>query len=176
MTSRYGVLILAVCVACGGSSSSSDHGYTDEAHGYSIAKPDGWEASPVRNGVQLSPTNGAAKRKHTIVIRSTERPRELREGQPATKDAIVATTERVLRALPRAKLESQATSIAGTGLPATRFSLSFDPPGLARTYRREHAVLVGAKHIYHVFYTSPANEPIDEASFTRVVTTLSEEG
>jgi hypothetical protein len=174
---RYTLLALTLCVACGTSGSGgSDRIYANPAQGYSIAKPNGWEASRLRDVVELTPTDNSAKRKHTIVIRSTAKPRELREGKPATKEAIVATTERVLRGLPRAKLEAKATSIDNSELPAMRMSISFVPQGFTRSYRREHAVLIGAKHIYHVFYTSPASEPVDEASFARVVTTLTEEG
>jgi hypothetical protein len=174
---RVATLLAVVTVVACGNSGSSEVGkvYRNEAQGYAVAQPDGWDVSTVREHAQLT-SSSASKRKHTIVIRSTPKPAELKEGQRTTNATIAAATERVLRDLPHAKLEATAKKIEGTELAAVRFSLSFTPRGLARRYQREHAVLVGTKHIYHVIYTAPASEAIDEASFARVVATLSEEG
>ena len=170
---RNALLLAAVC-ACAASDNSGRE-YISEKHGYAVAQPEGWEVAEVRGFAQLSPQADAKRKKHTIVIRAANKPPQIRDGQSTTPAEIVESTERVLQGLPRAKL-SKKTQVEGSSLPAVRFSVSFVPSGVTRTYRREHALLIGSKRVYHIFYTSPANEAIDEASFRKVITSLTEEG
>jgi hypothetical protein len=160
--------------ACGGGSPPSDRVYANESQGYALVRPQGWEVSEVRGHTQLAPTWDKAKAKHTIVIRAAAKSAQIFEGKPTTPADLAESTERALRGLPRAKLAAKAT-LEGTELPGVRYSVSFVPRGLGKTYRREHALIVGSKHVFHVIYTSPANEPVDEASFKTVVATLTEE-
>jgi hypothetical protein len=169
----YLVVLLVLC-ACA-STDRSGREYLDEKHGFTIAQPEGWDIAEVRGHAQLSPTRDAKRKKHTIVIRAALKPAQIRDGQATTPAELITSTERVLQGLPRATI-SNKTELEGTSIPAVRFSLSFLPGSASRTYRREHALLIGSRHVYHVIYTSPANEAIDEASFKKVLTTLTEEG
>ena len=175
MTRSILLCIVLAAMACGSESKDSFQHYANKEQAYSIAQPDGWQVAAANGFAQLSPKSDQTKRKHTIMIRSAEKPREIAEGRITSNEDVVAATARVLRGLPRANV-SAPNRIEGAELSGARFSLSFVPRGMTSRYRREHAVLVGAHHIYHVIYTSPANEPIDEASFVRVVATLTEEG
>ena len=169
MTRAAILLWLLLGVACNGSSHSERH----FEQGFTASLPAGWRSSFVRGNVQLtSPEQSLAK--HTIIVRAADKPRELREGTPATAEHIVDTTEQVLRGLRKAEIARRA-AIVGAKLPGAVFTLSFVPRGLARPYQREHAVLVGKKRMFHIIYTAPAGEPVDKAAFERVVTTLVEE-
>jgi hypothetical protein len=165
------VALVASIASCNGSSDSGAH-YA--GHGFAANPPTGWQSAEVRGNVQFT-SREPARAKHTIVIRAAEKPRELREGTPSTVDGIVDTTAIVLRALPKSNVASR-TTIAGAELPGAVFSLSFVPRGLETRYRREHAVLVGKKRMFHVIYTAPADETVDKTAFDRIVTTLAEEG
>jgi len=168
-------LALFLCSACGiGGSSEPKRRYSNEAQGYVIAQPDGWTAWEHRGFAQLTPVRSKSMQRHTIVIRAAKKPQQVVDGKPTTDADLVAATERVLRALPKSTLSTKA-AFDGE-LKGVRFSLSFVPRGLTRPYRREHALLLGSTHVFHIIYTSPSNEPMDEASFRTVVTTLSEEG
>ena len=177
--------VVAICslvlvAACGGSepnASSSEHRYVNKAHGYSVDQPAGWSQSTVR-GVDWFAPSGEAKteknRKHTIVVRAAERRTELKEGTPTSKEDVIAATSQVLKSMPHAKVGA-SSALEGTPLPGVRFSLTFVPPGLSKTYRREHIVLMGKK-LFHVIYTAPVDEAVDETAFNSIVNTLREEG
>ncbi len=164
---------LLVAMGCGVSASESQERY-DSQQGYVVDLPDGWTPVLVRGAVQFTPSASKLAR-HTIGVRAADRPSQIGEGTPATFGAIVATTEKALRGLPRSKLAA-SSPLEGAELPGARWALTFVPRGLTRSYRREHVILVGAKHVFHVMYTAPATEPVDEAAFRSVVTTLLEEG
>jgi hypothetical protein len=169
------LLAALVAAACADSepTSNAERRHASPELGLSVGSPAGWTAITKRGALELAPEAELAGRaKHTIVIRAAERPRELRDGTPATRDGLVAATETALRAFPRAKLE-QTRALEGTSFDGVRVSMTFVPRGLARTYRREHAMLIG-KRLYHVMYTAPAGEPIDEDAFKTVLTTLGE--
>jgi hypothetical protein len=168
------VVALAGCAVSDSLVSTSEQRYHNETQGYAVDQPSGWSPAIVRGSAQFSP-GAADKQRHTIVVRSATKPREMIEGQPTTTEQLVAATERVLRGLPKAKLGDRAP-IVGAELPGTRFTVTFVPRGQTKSYRRDHAVLVGTKRIFHVFYTSPVNEPVDEAAFKAMVTSLTEEG
>jgi hypothetical protein len=158
--------------ACALPDSDDRSRYSDPHEAYTVVQPDGWTPGIVRGHTELR-RNDAQHKRHTIVIHSNTRPAEITDGKATTREDVVATTTKVLRALPKASV-SDARPIADTTIPATRFSLTFEPRGLATRYRREHAVLVGSKHLYHVIYTAPANEAIDEGAFTTMVSSLTE--
>jgi hypothetical protein len=169
--------------ACGTSDSRREprNIYVDAAHAYRVGIPRGWTSTAVRGMTQLSPETGDAHGAQQIVIRATEKPTR-RDGPSSLHDGtqdetvvseLAATTESVLRGLPRAQLESRKT-VESARLPGVEFSLTFVPRGMTRMYRRAHAMLVGSTHLYHVIYTSPADQPIDEDAFKTVVTTLNE--
>lgn len=173
MKSRVAAMfITALLTACGGSEPNHER-YDNAEQRYSVAQPEGWTPSIVRGSAQFTSRAGAALKKHTIVVRAAEMPREITEGKSTTRDDVVAATARVLNAMPRARV-GEGQVVASTELPATRFSLTFLPRGFKETYRREHVVLVGSKRLYHVIYTAPAGESIDEAAFKTMVTTLTE--
>jgi hypothetical protein len=174
----------AIALACWGSGCTASESplsepsavYRHAEQGYMVATPKGWTATMVRGSAQFAPPVGAksAGRKHTIVIRAQERPAELTEGKPATREDMLLATEKVLRALPRATVGAR-TAIADSELPAARYSLTFAPPlADGRSYRREHVVIVGSKRLFHVIYTAPAGEAVDEAALVAMASTLTE--
>lgn len=172
MMSRLTVLPILTLAACAGGDSSSFDRYANGEQRYAVAQPDGWKPATVRGVTQFSSSN-ADLTKHTIVVRAADIPPEITEGKATTHKDVIAATERALRGLPRAKVGSPETLLGGE-LPGARFSLTFVPRGKTSTYRREHAVLIGAKRLFHVMYTRPGNEQIDEAAFKQMVTTLTE--
>jgi len=178
---RCAWLLVLVTVACGSTDSvklETGEPYTNEEQAYSVLQPPGWIATSVRGSTQftIKPDGQPTKRaKHTIVVRATTKPSELTEGKPTTRDDVIAATQKVLLALPRSTLTS-TQPLPNAELSGTRFTVTFVPPAQRKEYRREHAVLVGTQHIYHVIYTAPASEAIDEAAFTEIVNTLTERG
>jgi hypothetical protein len=166
------LLVTLVVGACTSSSTDARPRYLDPNKAYTVVQPDAWSPSIVRGLAELRRTDTAHAR-HTIVIRASERPASIIDGKATTREDVLASTTKALVALPGASVASPKP-VADAGLPATRFSLTFQPRGLSARYRREHAVLVGAKHLYHVIYTAPAGEPIDERAFSTMVTTLTE--
>lgn len=171
---RRFVTPLVFALGCASDAGPSAERLTSTAHGFSVEQPAGWADTVVRGSVQLAPVDAKLAR-HTIVVRATERPREIVEGTPATPAAIIATTEQVLRDWPRTTVAPRG-HLSAARLPGARFALTFLPRRLDRTYRREHVVLVGARRVFHVMYTAPANEAIEESALDRVVATLAEEG
>lgn len=176
------IVAIGVLTACGSGSnpSAGEERYTNQAQGYSVDQPVGWNPSIVRGFAQFAPkqetTRSAQNQNHTIVVRAGLIRRELKEGKPTTNDDVAAATENVLRELPRAQIGAR-TQLQGAVLPGVRFSMTFVPPGRTARYRREHALLFGTQRkVFHVIYTAPAGEQIDEQAFKTMVTTLGEEG
>jgi hypothetical protein len=167
-------LMLALSLAACAPSDSSDafERYANAEQRYTVAQPDGWKPAIVRGLTQFSTAN-ADRAKHTIVVRAADLPPEITEGKRTTHKDVIAATERALRGLPRAKLGAPESLLTGQ-LPGARFSVTFVPRGKQATYRREHAVLIGTRRLYHVMYTRPDDEPIDAAAFQQMVTTLTE--
>ena len=169
-------LLLSACTASEPMSFETGERYENAEQGYGLTQPVGWTRDLVRGSAQFAPTAGASGKrnaKHTIVVRASEKPRELKEGKPTTNEDVIAATELVLRGMPQAKLTAKS-AIADARLPGARFSVTFVPPGHKQRYRRDHAVLVGTSRVFHVLYTGPAGEPVDEAAFNKMVFTLSE--
>jgi hypothetical protein len=164
------ILCCTLLVACAAGGSERRH--VEVGQDYSVDQPDGWEATSVRGATRIAPGPSAKEAKHTITIRAADRPHEIVEGKRARREDIVAATERVLRAMPQAKLEHHR-ELEGDALSGVRFSVTFVPRGLATKYRRQHVLLFGSSsRIFHVFYTAPAHEPVNEDAFETVVTTL----
>lgn len=166
---------LSVCMllmSCADSSTVSTRRLANETDKFSLDVPDGWSSETVRGLMQFA-TDAPNLEKHTVVIRSAVRPAELSDGVASTQRELESATKKVLLAMPEAELGSSATLIDAK-LSGVRFSMTFAPKGLARRYRREHVLLVGSHHVYHVIYTSPAEQAIDEASFKTMYSTLAE--
>ena len=173
MTRVSAAFVLALGVSsCSVQDDDDVQRYSDPDKTYVVAQPSEWEAAITRGHTELRSTDRQRTR-HTIVIRSAVRPREIVDGKPTTREDVVTATTKALRALPRSSVRA-VTTVEDTEIPATRFSLTFQPRGLSALYRREHVLLLGAKHLYHVSYTAPANEAIDERAFSTMVTTLTE--
>jgi hypothetical protein len=164
-------LLLLSFAAC--SSDDALPRYENHDHSVSVQQLEQWEIGEVRGAIQFSP-RAAARARHRIVVRSAEKPREVREGVPATSDNLVSTTERVLKDTPRGTLVRGAS--IETSLPAAHFVLTFVPRGLTTRYRRDHVVLIGKQHVFHVTYTAPATEAMDADAFNSIVKSLEEEG
>jgi len=165
-------LLLATSLAACAASDDDRQRYVDPAKSFEVVQPDAWRSTMVRGSAEFrrsDPHHG----RHTIIVRTAERPREITEGKPTTRDDVVEATTRVLKALPKAKLD-KTQPVAGADLSATRFSLTFEPRNAKGRYRREHAVLVGNKHVFHVIYTAPIGESIDEQAFNTMISTLTE--
>jgi hypothetical protein len=165
MNQTASVFVLAL-LGCGTADQSVDLRRSEE--GYSLQEPDGWTPTRVRNSMQFTAPNTPQTRRHAIVVRTAPIPKE-----SSTAELVVAT-ERVLRALPAARMDEPRIWSNGT-LPGTRFSVTFKPSGQHATYVREHAVLFG-RRMFHVIYTAPAGEKIDEAAFLKILNSLNEEG
>src|SRR5512146_3255463 len=98
----------AIIVASCGTMETVNHStvrYTNAEQHYSVDQPDGWSWSLDRGAARFAPTDNETEAKHTIVVRSALRPREVTEGKATTNDDLSAATARVLAALPRAKVE-----------------------------------------------------------------------
>lgn len=180
MNATLATLALAALLsACGPSDPISEHlgdRYVNKEQHYSVTTPNGWEVTLVRGSSQFAPRAKTANNaKHTIVVRETRKPPELREGSATSIDDVVNSTERVLRALPQANLGDRK-QLSDSELAGALFSLTFTPRGLQSPYLREQAVLVGSKHIYHVIYTAPAGELFEEPAFKTMVASFHEEG
>lgn len=145
--------------------------YVDPAGVYSVELPEGWDSTMVRGAVQVTGNGRNGGRRHTIVIRASQKP--AMSERTLTVADFADLTEVVVRGLPRAKLEGRG-DLARARLPGALFTLTFVPRGSHTSYRRTHALLVGSTHLFHVIYTSPAAEPVDESAFNIVVRTLTE--
>jgi len=170
------IVFASLAAACSASESievRSTQRYVSSDGAFSVERPEGWNVKLLNGGLVQFSDGDAAHAKQTIVIRAADKPRELIEGKLTTIGDVIVATERVLRGMPRAKLGVRR-DVGRAALLGVRFSLTFVPRGLTRTYRREHAVLMGSDHLFHVIYTSPASEPIDEAAFDHMVSTLTE--
>jgi hypothetical protein len=168
------LLAITLCACRASDSSSSAKRYANKEQGYSVAEPESWTPALVRGYAQFSSSNADARR-HTIVVRASDKPKELVEGKPTTREDVLVATEKVLRALPGVELQP-ARPLGGAKLAGARYSLTFTPSNAQGRYRRDQATLVGRKHVYRVIYTAPADEPIDEAAFQQMISTLGEEG
>ena len=169
---RWVVLPVLVVSACAATDNPNAQRYENRSQGYSVAQPDGaWRETTDQGATMFI---GTARARHTITLRSTARPMTL--GELACNiDNVAATTKHVLLAMPNAKLVGELTPV-GTELPARQFMLTYKPGRTkGKTYQRLDAVVVGEKHIFHVIYTAPASEPIDEQTFTEMVQTIREE-
>ncbi len=172
---KASLLTLTTIVACGGGSGGTTHPEPSELvsnkeGGYSVGQPAGWSSALDRGVTRFSRGSG----KQTILIRSAPRPAEIVEGKPTSNEDIVEATRKVLQRMTTAKLE-QPEHLESPGLEGARFSLTYRPLTVGRTYRRMHIVLLGEKHLFHVTQTAPVDEPLDEQALDGVITTLSEE-
>ena len=166
-----GVLVFAALVGCSGSTSSEPSQiFTHRDQGYSIGQPDGWSSSDDQRATRFTSPSG----KQTVVVRSVPRPKEIVEGKPTTSEDVVEATRAALQRLTREKLEAP-TRVDGE-LSGTRFSFTFQPPSTGKPYRRNHAVLLGRSHIFHVIQTAPLGEKLDEQVLQEMISTLVEEG
>jgi hypothetical protein len=165
-------LTITLLVACAASEreTRSDHRYENLEQGYSLDVPDGWKQSIDRASARFAPKSGG---KHTIVVRSAPKPEQI-DGKSTTDEAVIAATRRVLAAMPSAKIEP-AEPIPSARFATFRFALTFAPAGLKARYRRSHYVLIGSRHVFHVFCTVPIDEQLDEEVLTNIVGTLEEE-
>jgi hypothetical protein len=170
--------LLLGCVLIVGCGSSEDRStdlrlFSDHAGGYSTVEPDAtWTKSTDRGAVIFVGTGNRSK--HTIVIRAAEKPSQLAENTPSTPTNVAIATERVLSAMPGARVEKK-WQVEGTDLPTTEFSLTFTPTAASRrTYQRRHAEITASKHIFHVVYTAPADEDIDQATYDAMVAAIQE--
>lgn len=166
------MVVACVLVGCTDSSSVATRRVADEIGSFSLDVPEAWTSSTVRGLKQFS-SDAPKREKHTVVIRSAVRPAELADGVPSRQRELETVTKKALLAMPEAELRSSVMLIDAR-LAGVRFSMTFAPRGLSRRYRREHVLLVGSHHIYHVIYTSPASDMIDEASFKTMYSTLAE--
>ena len=162
-------IALALLVACAGSEreTRSDQRYENRDQGYSVDVPDGWQQSIDRASARFAPKAGG---KHTIVVRSAPKPDQI-DGKPTTDEAVIAATRRVLAAMPAANVEA-AERVSGTTF---RFTLTFQPAGTKTRYRRSQYLLIGSRHVFHVFCTVPADEQLDEDVLAEMVKTFEEE-
>lgn len=166
-------LPLLLVLACAGSDRSQpSQFYTDKPAGYSVGQPDGWSTSDDHGATRFSSPRG----KQTIVVRSTPRPAEIVEGKPTENADIVEATRRVIQRMARREKVADPIRVRDSELPGARFSFSYRPQNARTAYRREHVVLFGERHIYHVFQTAPLDEAFDAQAMQMMVSTLSEEG
>lgn len=169
---RLTLFLPMLAAACIGEDRDDAVRYSDPAKTFEVVQPDAWRPQQVRGSVEFR-REGVPHKRHTIVVRSSERPLELIEGRKTTRDDVVAATASALSAMPNADVGAPQP-VARAELPATRFSLTFEPRSVSGRYHREHAVLTGRTHLFHVIYTAPVGEPIDERAFTNLVSTLTE--
>lgn len=165
-------LVIPFLYACNMVDSRFTQRYENKSQGYSVAQPnDAWTESVDRGATVFTTVE---RQKHTIVVRSTARPDSLGENAPCTMDNLAAATKRVLLGMPGAKMVRQ-DSPEGTELPAKQFVLTFRPStGKGKLYQRHDAVVLGEKHIFHVIYTAPATDTIDEQTLNEMIQTIRE--
>lgn len=164
------ILLLATALGCG-ATESPNNVFRNQTDAYAVAQPVGWTTSNDHGATRFAPRSG----KQTIVVRSALRPQEIVEGKPTTDDDLVAATARVLVHLSRARILGQ-NALEGGELAGVRFTLTFVPRGQRVAYQRVHAVLFGARHVFHVIATAPQGESIDQSALNEMISTLTEEG
>lgn len=173
---KLGYTLILGAAACGTVASVNlDLGdrYISPEQAYSLVQPSGWTASTLHGFAQFKPTADVKRTGHTIMVRAAAKPHELSEGKPTTREDVIEATEKVLRALPNATLGA-THPVENAELHGAHYSLRFLHSTRKTEFRRDHAVLVGSRHVYHVIYTAPASDAIDTGAFEQIVNTLRE--
>lgn len=160
----WALIALAAVAACTDSSPERER-YEDAQHHYSLLLPSGWKPATVRDATELAPPD--AKR-HRIVIRHSEK-----GTRPDAQ--IVSATETVLKSLPAALSYSDEGAVVAGQLHGQRYRVTYVPPGLHERFQRTHIVLLG-RNVFHIIYTAPAGERVNETALNEVINTLTEEG
>jgi len=171
----YSIFIPVLLASCTGRDASrSDrpsHHYKAPDGSFSVDAAEDWTASIDRGASLFVPAKGG---KQTIVVRSSTRHKELKEGHQASNDDLANATADVLGRLPSAAIEKR-WKVSGDGLSGEAFSVRFTPQTVHQPYHRTHVVLFGKSKLFHVIYTAPADDTIDESALNEMVSSLREE-
>jgi hypothetical protein len=164
-------LILIAATACGVSSEDSGPRYESNQDGVSFAKLDGWSIGRQRDTLVLT----RAGEPGTIAVRTIRRDRD---GASQVRDerTIFPAVERVLRALPRARV-SGPTEVDHPLYRVQQYQIEFTPPGRRhRVYQRLHASMVTDSLVIHVFLTAQSGQlDRDRRAFETVLRSIREE-
>jgi hypothetical protein len=165
------ILLVALVAAC----QSGDRGgdiHVDPRDHVSFAVPDGFRLTRDRDAWILVGEKERAGA--TILIRSVAR-----DGwsQDRSSEMVLASTEIALRAYPGASVKGP-TKLDDAPYPGFAFDLTFEPRAKrGERYRRRHATLISAGHVFHVVETWPATQ--DETArrdYRHVLDSVREEG
>ena len=130
--------------------------------------------------ISAMPSWASARDRGSVVFHATENDDVIAVRavalQKAGREDILSATERVLAALPAASLLHRSLVEAGNAT-AAQFDFTYQPPGRAYIVSRRHAVIIGARYIYHVTLTSKSTHfsEVAKASFESLLATIHEE-
>jgi hypothetical protein len=149
------VVVVAAALAIGCGSTAEDkrpRHHSDEDH-VSVYSPPGWEVQRELGSLVLVADPGGEAARNTISIRTA--PVEGAWTERRTRELVLPATEKVLAALPSAKVSPPVELEVG-GRAAVAYDVSWVPQGKKTRYERRHVVVFANDHVYHVMHTGPA--------------------
>jgi len=167
------LVFFVVVVACQSDPEAPEaRTFTEDA--VSLVPPAGWEIRRDRETLVLLGGSPTSRSRPTIAVRAVPIT-DTTEGH--TADTVLPSTEKVLRALPGARVRGPF-DVEHPVYQARAFDVTWTPRSRkGQRYQRRHVTLIAPGHLYHVFLTAAEGElENSRAELDRVIASLREDG